>query len=479
VNTAPEHDYDVIVIGSGLGGHSAASSAAEGGGRVVVLEAAQRVGGTSAMSGGAIYAAGTQVQRAAGVVDSPDALYEHYMTFNHWLLDPSIVRRYCDEAPGAIDWLINMGVRFPPEKLYQAGVELGRRGHSVEGQGSQLMETIHGYAAGLGVEFITNTRVARLLTENGGVCGVHADGVDLTAGAVVIASGGLGGNVELLKRYYPDAAKWGAWHQFIGSPEVHGDSIVLGLKAGSAVAHSTLNRGVLLRAPNFGTRDVEGFMPNWLFLVNREGRRFADETAPYAVMDGIINAQTDQSCWAIMDQKIFLAADGKSRENPHIPGAFAPNWDHETLRDQLPKGKVIREDNLESLAVHLGVNSAALRNNIARYNRYVENGHDEQFFKEMKGAWTITTPPFYAVELKASVIVNSAAGLEVDAEARVENEADEPIPGLYAVGEAAGGVVGKYLGGGNTLGAALIFGRIAGRHAMRHIKNDLRRTVAA
>jgi succinate dehydrogenase/fumarate reductase flavoprotein subunit len=74
---------------------------------------------------------------------------------------------------------------------------------------------------------------------------------------------------------------------------------------------------------------------------------------------------------------------------------------------------------------------------------------------------------------------SSAAGLEVDAEARVENEADEPIPGLYAVGEAAGGIVGKYLGGGNTLGAALIFGRIAGRHAMRHVKNDLGWIVAA
>jgi fumarate reductase flavoprotein subunit len=97
----------------------------------------------------------------------------------------------------------------------------------------------------------------------------------------------------------------------------------------------------------------------------------------------------------------------------------------------------------------------------------------------MKGARTITEPPFYAVELKAVIMVNSSAGLEVDGDARVQNEADAPIPGLYAVGEAAGGVVGKYLGGGNTLGAGLIFGRIAGGDAMRQIKSNYAGFAAA
>jgi fumarate reductase flavoprotein subunit len=187
-------------------------------------------------------------------------------------------------------------------------------------------------------------------------------------------------------------------------------------------------------------------------------------------MDNLINAQTDQSCWAIMDHKIFLAADGKSRENPYIPGAYAPNWDHETLENQFLKGKVIREETLAALGATVGINHAALANNVARYNRFVEQGRDEQFFKELDGAWTITEAPFYAVELKAAVMVNSSVGLEVDTDARVHNAADAPIPGLYAVGEAAGGVVGMYLGGGNILGAGVIFGRIAGRDAMKHIR---------
>mgnify|MGYP003575923467 CR=1 FL=1 len=465
-------DYDLIVVGSGMGGHAAAIAAAEEGGRVLVLEAAERFGGTSAMSGGSIYAAGTSVQRAAGVEDSPDALFEHYMALNNWLLDPSIVRRYCDEAPAAIDWLIGMGVRFAPEKLYRAGGERGARGHSTEGFGPQLMETVHGYASARGVEFIANTRVERLLVEDGAVCGVHAQGTDLRATAVVIACGGLGRNGGVRQAYYPAAAGWDECRHYIGGSHVRGDSISLGLAAGAVVARSTINRGVLLRAPNFGGPDIEGYMPNWLFFVNREGRRFADETVPYAVMDGIINAQTDQSCWAIMDDAMFHRADGKSRENPFVPGTFAPNWDHQVLAEQLAKGKVIKGETLQALCEKVGINHPALANNIAPYNNYVESGRDEQFFKDMNGAWVLGEGPYYAVEVKAVIVCNTAVGLEVDREAQVQDTADAPIPGLYAVGEAAGGVVGKYLGGGNTLGAGAIFGRIAGRNAMQRARTQ-------
>ncbi|MET0659737.1 MAG: FAD-dependent oxidoreductase, partial [Steroidobacteraceae bacterium] len=99
-------DFDVIVVGSGGAGHAAANTARECGATVLVLEAAPSIGGTTAMSGGVIYAAGTSVQQAAGVQDSADAMFEHYMTFNQWLLEPAIVRRYCDESAPTIEWLI-------------------------------------------------------------------------------------------------------------------------------------------------------------------------------------------------------------------------------------------------------------------------------------------------------------------------------------------------------------------------------------
>src|SRR5215470_13125559 len=92
---AMTRDFDVVVIGSGGAGHAAANAAREKGASVLVLEAAAKVGGTTSMAGGVVYAAGTSVQRAAGVLDSADAMFEHYMTFNQWLLEPALVRKYC------------------------------------------------------------------------------------------------------------------------------------------------------------------------------------------------------------------------------------------------------------------------------------------------------------------------------------------------------------------------------------------------
>jgi fumarate reductase flavoprotein subunit len=207
-------------------------------------------------------------------------------------------------------------------------------------------------------------------------------------------------------------------------------------------------------------------MPPWLVFVNHEGRRFLDETAPYAVMDGVINHQTDQRCYAILDHAMFTGADGDSQyADPFNPGARCPNWEHANLEKQLARGRVVGAETLEGLAERIGIHPGALRSNIERYNCAVARGRDDQFFKDMRRTMPVEAPPFYATELRAVTMVNSSVGLEVDVEARVENIADEPIAGLYAVGEAAGGVVGKYLGGGNSLGSGAIYGRIAGRNA--------------
>jgi fumarate reductase flavoprotein subunit len=460
-------DFDVIVVGSGGAGHAAALAAREQGASVLVLEAGAKVGGTTAMSGGVIYAGGTSVQRAAGVDDSADAMFEHYMTFNQWILEPCLVRRYCDESAPTIDWLIDLGVEYPPGKLYRAGVEPVPRGHSAEGYGYAYLNTLHGQAHARGVEFATGSRVERLLTDSTGrVTGVHAAGQDLASAAVVLACGGLGANRALLQEHYPDASRHDDWHHYIGAPTNRGDALALGLAVGAAVARSSRNQGVLLRAPHFNNTEIEGFMPPWLVFVNHEGRRFLDETAPYAVMDGVINHQTDQRCYAILDHAMFTGADGDSQyADPFNPGARCPNWEHANLEKQLARGRVVGAETLEGLAERIGIHPGALRSNIERYNCAVARGRDDQFFKDMRRTMPVEAPPFYATELRAVTMVNSSVGLEVDVEARVENIADEPIAGLYAVGEAAGGVVGKYLGGGNSLGSGAIYGRIAGRNA--------------
>ena len=133
-----ERDYDVIVIGSGAAGLSAAVAAADAGSSVLIVEADSRVGGSSRLSGGHFYAAGTSVQREAGINnDTSDAMFEHYMTLNQWLVDPAVVKRYCDLSASTLEWVMGLGVQFPKEGVYCSGVGSTPRGHQPEGGGEE------------------------------------------------------------------------------------------------------------------------------------------------------------------------------------------------------------------------------------------------------------------------------------------------------------------------------------------------------
>src|SRR5580693_3753249 len=117
-------DYDVIVVGGGGAGLAAALEALEHGARVLIVDAGDRLGGSTNLSGGHVYAAGTSVQRAAGIEDDrPRAAYDYVMMLNQYRLEPSVVRRLCESAPAAVEWLIGLGVQFPVEDLYAAGVD--------------------------------------------------------------------------------------------------------------------------------------------------------------------------------------------------------------------------------------------------------------------------------------------------------------------------------------------------------------------
>ncbi len=120
-----DRDYDVIVVGAGGAGLAAAHMAAQTGARVLMVEAGDKAGGSTALSGGVFYAAGTSLQRRAGIEDTPEALYRYYLHINQYKLDPALVRRLCHDATPAFDWLVGLGVDFPEENLYCSGVSQG------------------------------------------------------------------------------------------------------------------------------------------------------------------------------------------------------------------------------------------------------------------------------------------------------------------------------------------------------------------
>src|SRR5436190_22573248 len=134
-------DYDVIVIGGGAAGMSAAISAHDRGARVLLLDGEKKLGGSTALSGGWFFAAGTSVQRAAGIVDdSSQAMFDYYAQVNQWRIDTPVVRRLCDEAGAAFEWLVSLGVHFPVKNLKRSGMEPVARGHQPDGPGAQIAD---------------------------------------------------------------------------------------------------------------------------------------------------------------------------------------------------------------------------------------------------------------------------------------------------------------------------------------------------
>ena len=192
--------------------------------------------------------------------------------------------------------------------------------------------------------------------------------------------------------------------------------------------------------------------------MNRDGRRFVDETTEYAVLSGVVKDQLNGECFAVLDDETRLHA-------PRGPYP-APSWDAETLARLADQGRVFRADSLEALAEAAGIRAGALATTVAAYNAGCAAGADSAFFKAADLLRPIARPPFWAVRLRPSIVCLTSTGLRIDTDARVLDRDDRPVAGLYAAGETTGGVLGeRYIGGGNSIANAIVFGRIAGASA--------------
>lgn len=459
-------DYDVIVIGGGGAGMSAAIEAADRGARVLIVEAGDRLGGSTALSGGVYYAAGTDAQAARGIADTPDEMFRYYMTINQYRVEASLVRRLCDEAPGGLAWLMALGAEFPAANLYQSGVDGVMRGHRCEGQGAGIAKALEAAVSQRGIDVALRTRVRSLLRDGTGrVSGIHADGADISAGAVVLATGGFGANPEMLAHLYPEAAAAADWAWYIGVDECRGDGIEMAVAAGGEVVGH--DRGLLLITPGFA-RDTEPYMPGWLIYVNRDGRRFIDETTEYSVVSGVVKAQPASECFAIFDEASRLASKPPAHtvKNPWSN----PQWSSERLAKLAEEGRIFRADTLEELGEKAGIRPGALATTVATYNADAARGTDTMFYKRAELLQPVATPPFYAARLRSAIVCLTATGIRIDADAHVLDRADHVIPGLYAAGETTGGVMGeRYIGGGNSITNAIVFGRISGASAAESV----------
>ena len=455
-----ELDYDVVVVGGGGAGLAAALTAAESGARVLIAEAAEQLGGSTRLAGGSFMAAGTPVQFEAGFEnDSADAFYDYYLTFNRWDIDPAVARRFCDRALPTMTWLVELGLTYTVDGLYRAGLEPAPRSHRPVGGGQAIVDALSRAVKGRSVDIALGQRVEELVADaDGRVCGVRANGEELSTSSVIITTGGFGPNTDLVRRHIPDAAFGGEQVWSPGAPTCVGDGLRLGAQVNASMGGR--NRGDLLLSSGL-VRDIEPYLPGWLVFVDQQGRRFVDELAPYGVITPLTVARGG-SCWVIFDDDALKTAA------PRADSAWgAGTWNTDTLSRGVADGAVRTATSVPELARVVGVESAVLASTIERYNTDCERGHDSQFFKDPTVMRPIAKPPFYAVELRPQVIAVTGYGLRIDADARVLGADDCPIAGLFAAGEVTGNVLGpQYLGGGNAIGSALIFGRIAGQSAV-------------
>jgi fumarate reductase flavoprotein subunit len=467
-----EHqDFDVIVVGGGGAGLAAAIEANNAGASVLICEAAKTLGGSTAVSGGLFLAADTQLQKAQGVYDSADDFYDYIMMMNRWETEAAVARRYADESGPTIAWMQDLGIEFEPH-VHPAGLSPVARGHLPKDYGLGIIKAMSSVINKARIETALNVRITRLLAdENGGVVGVEADGVEVRAKSVVVTCGGLGGaEPDLLKRYWPDAAQFDGWHYYIGVDTVRGDAIGLGENVGAEI--SGINCGVMINSSSY-FRDPEAIFPGWPVFVNTAGRRFINEQADYSIMGENMNRQPGKVIYIVMDHDAFARdlTDRRYVNRGIHPDIVAGSLNPASLAEGLARGEIFQADTIEELAEKAGIDSTMLADTIAEYNEDVDKGRDSHFLKDPQTMVKIQTPPFYAAPRRAAQRSSSAVGLRVNADAQVYSTRGGYVPGLYAAGEASAGVWTHLIGSGSLIGAAIIFGRIAGRSAAAQLSS--------
>ena len=460
-------DYEVVVVGAGAAGLCAAVTAAEAGASVLVAEASDAAGGASGFSAGLIMAAGTRFQHERGIEDSPEALLYEYLAFNRWSVETGVARRLAEEAGPAVEWLADRGVGV--SDIYLSGDDRVPRGHVMDGGGAAIVACLLGAAqADPRVDLAFGRRVDRLLTgEDGTVTGIAAGTDEVTAGAVVLAAGGFGGNKELWPRYLPRAVE-AEWAFYIGPPTSRGDAFALAGDVGAQIVGH--DRGLLNARPNF-SQSMDSYYPGWLVFVDRQGQRFVNEMTAYSVVESTIRARGGR-VWALFDDAAKRAAVPRSTANAKkydMPtGTNWEDWVEPVIDEMTAKGRVLTAPTIAALAASMGLEPAVLAGTVARYNEDVAAGHDTMFEKPARVMRAVAEPPFYATELRLCNLALTGAGPRVNRDGQVLDRGALPIRGLFAAGECAGGVLGDvYMGSGNALANAVTFGRVAGQNAAK------------
>lgn len=445
---------DLLVIGSGIAGQTAATRAVELGLNVILAEKMGALGGSTVMSGGWLAFSGTDEQEARGIVDSPELFLQDLEEVGGFRNDRALLQAYLDHQLHSYRWLKAHDVNFR-EVAISSG-QSAERSHNTEIV--QVMSKLHDDFTGMGGVTLLEHRAIRLITEEGqrvvGATFSTPDGeVDILARhGVVLATGGFSRGTELLGIFAPEqlaAIPFGG----LGN---EGDGLRMAWKLGADMADMSTVSGTYGSHP--ATGDVHELLTAFYMgaiIVNTDAERFVDESQSYKTLGAAVLEVSDG-----LGVQIF---DAKVRAQSH---RGVPLKDIDTLEE---KGHVFRAESLEELAEIAGLPKERLLATVNTYNRVVAGEIVDTLGRDSLcngvGALTpIATAPFYAYPAK-TLMTTTYAGVKVRPEAEVVDVEGVVIPGLFAIGEIVGGFHGAAYMTGTSLGKGVVFGLVVAEKA--------------
>lgn len=452
VKRGPGIACDVLVIGAGAAGLAAAIAAREAGAEHVILaEKTALAGGHLLVSSGMLNALDPEGQKRAGRTDSPEQFFRDTYEGGGGLGDPELISVMVRQSSGILEWLRELGVVFEPH-LYEAYTGVYPRAHRTTGSrsGYDYVRALMRRARVLGVEIRYQTRALRLEKNDAGRLqgvtlldsgGAEPAEIFCRTGAAVIASGGFGASLAMRSRWAPQVSQDLETTYSPGRLDedpATGDGIAMAEAAGAALT----GMEHVLAIPFWGGRVLD--YPGAEIFLTLSGARFTDETASWDVVLADLMAAGGSDFWVI--------TDSQSRK-----GA--------TFATKVQQGLVESAESLSELADKMHLRLPVLERVLARYNEAARTGVDPDFGR-MRFLQELREPPFYFGRERFEVHY-TCGGIVISPQAEVMRPDGTPLPGLYAAGEASGGLHGKFRLGGNGILDAFVFGRIAGANAAR------------
>ncbi|ADV71146.1 TPA: flavocytochrome c [Streptococcus suis] len=437
--------YDVIVVGSGGAGMSAAISAKDAGASVALLEKMPVIGGNTAKSSAGMNASQTKFQEAEGIADTNDKFYEETLKGGKGTNDPELLRYLVDNSASAIDWLDGMGITL--SNLTTTGGMSEKRTHRpADGSavGGYLVNGLYHNLVEREVPIFVNADVTKLQDKDGAVTGVEVkiagETKKISAKAVVLATGGFGADLEMVAKLNPALKGYVTTNQE-GST---GDGIALAESEGAATVDMEqiqIHPSVEQETSYLITEAVRG---EGAILVNSKGERFVNELETRDKVSAAINSLDPNYAYVIFDDAL------KDRVK--------------AIAQYEEKGLVKTGATLADLAKEIGVPADALQTTLDTWNKAVADKNDAAFGRTSGMDHALNTGSYHAIKV-APGVHHTMGGVKINTNTEVLKTDGSAISGLYAAGEVTGGVHGQNRIGGNAAADIIVFGRQAGEQA--------------